>query len=49
MQFDYLAILNMVLVIHDQNPKLTNKELQENLIKVSYFLALPVLLPVLGH
>ena len=42
MQFDYLAILNMVLVIHDQNPKLTNKELQENLIKVSSFPPLPV-------
>ena len=42
MQFDYLAILNMVLVIHDQNPKLTNKELQENLIKVSHSPQLPI-------
>jgi len=34
-KFDYLAVLNLVMIIHDQNPKLIEKELQQNLIKVS--------------
>ena len=47
-KFDYLAVLNLVMIIHDQNPKLIEKELQQNLIKVSlewhfpFFLIYPI-------
>ena len=35
LQLDYLAIINLVHKIHDQNPRIDQRELPETLIKVN--------------